>query len=149
MATRALKHNEIYELARDEKFVATVQSAVLHKCIYLYDFHKATIESAGGFDGMSDQAKAEWNFSFTSLINGSVGNNVGFARLFAVYLLNDAVGINVPEEGGQEVFTPQGITDVMVADGIISRDNPQLNKVWGVFLENVGIATAVNSWIVQ
>ncbi|MCG8310737.1 MAG: hypothetical protein MI975_25330 [Cytophagales bacterium] len=137
MALRALKHYEVYELARNEKFVATVQAVVLEKC----QVRKSEIIGAiklGAFHDRTEKDKRDYLFSKQSLESGQISNNVGIARLFAIKLLHDNVDIDM-EDAGSAAWNPQSVTNTLVDSGLLAIGNNQFEAVWTDWVSNIDI----------
>jgi hypothetical protein len=132
MTTRILEYYEIYELARNEKFVATVQAVALKRCMYFKLLHEATV-LAGNFATLTSQQKKEYLFSRKALEGGAIQNNTGFARNYALKLLYDAVGINM-EDAGSAAWNPQEVTNELVDSAILSDGHATFAEVWELWV---------------
>ena len=137
MALRALKHYEVYELARNEKFVATVQAVILEKC----QVRKSEIIGAiklGAFHDRIEKDKRDYLFAKESLSSGQISNAVGFARLYAIKLLNDVRQIEM-EDAGTAAWNPQEVTKRLVDNNILKMGEPEFEQVWTDWVSNVNI----------
>lgn len=132
MAVRTLTYYEVYELTRNEKFINTVQAVALKRCMYFKNLHDPVV-LAGNFGTLTAAQRKEYLFSRESLEAGTIGNNVGFARNYALKLLYDAVGIDM-EDAGSAAWNPQGVTDELVNSAILSDGHGTMADIWQVWV---------------
>ena len=132
MAVRTLTYYEVYELARNEKFVATVQAVALKRCMYFKLLHEATV-LGGGFAGLTAAQKKEYLFSRKALESGAIQNNTGFARNYALKLLYDAVGIDM-QDAGSAAWNPQDVTNELVDSAILTDVHGTLADTWTLWV---------------
>jgi hypothetical protein len=138
MATRTLTTYEANELGRNPKFIETVQTVAIERCIIMYNAFIATVE-AGSFSTLTETEKRQWVLSSETIRHAQIREKEAFARLYAIYLYNDSVNINFPEDDGVEFFSPQRITEILIDDAILKPVHVQMNSVFDVWLNKVDI----------
>lgn len=131
MAVRTLNHLEVARLIDYKHFVSAVQSAVMQKCNYLYSIRK------GQWESLSDAEKKEHNYAYNVLRQGSVSNNVGFARCFCAQLIVQNVGVYDPQT---LQFNDHAVTETMVETQIISESNIHFQAVFDFWISDTDIS---------
>lgn len=136
VTSRVINYQEGNELVNNNEFVSLVEQAILKHCIYVENLHSAT-----GWGSLTDPQKKELNFARMAMEKGSIdainpdSSNTGIARLFVSYLINDSVGINVPDDGFK-------VSEV-IGHNLSLLDGAQRDKVFAVIIRDIDIASEV------
>lgn len=133
--SRVLKFSEANELLDNQAFVGGVQMRALEVSIFHRDLHQATVD-AGDWATLTDVQKKQFNYGKLNLERGALDDNVAFARTWLSYLINDSVGIPIPDDG----FNVGAVTKtILETTGIIG--GAQIDKAYTIMMDNVQIDT--------
>lgn len=128
-STRVLMFKEANQLVDHAPFVEAVQGRALKLSIYFKELHE------GSWGSLTNSEKKQHNFSKLNLERGALEDNVSFARVFCTYLINDSVGVDIPDDG----FLVERVSEEI--NGSTTVGDSQLEKAFNIMMDNVQIDT--------